>query len=86
MQDLITVKHAIRLFDMPVQSVHYLLRVGKIDGIQVGTAGPGWYSGKDGKLVYHNLVSVSSIERHIMSKVEIRKIAEIPTKPVRNAA
>ena len=86
MQDLITVKHASRLFDMPVQSVHYLLRVGKIDGIQVGTAGPGWYSGKDGKLVYHNLVSISSIERHIMSKVDLRKIAEIPTKSVRNAA
>jgi len=86
MQDLITVKHASRLFDLPVQSVHYLLRVGKIDGVNVGTAGPGWYSGKDGKLVYHNLVSVASIERHIMSKVKLRKIAEIPTTPVRNAA
>jgi len=29
---------------------------------------------------------VSSIERHIMSKVELRKIAEIPTTPARNAA
>jgi hypothetical protein len=86
MQDLITVKHASRLFDLPVQSVHYLLRTGKIDGVQVGTAGPGWYSGKDGKLVYHNLVSVSSIERHIRNKVNLRKIAEIPTTPVRNAA
>jgi hypothetical protein len=86
MQDLITVKHASRLFNLPVQSVHYLLRTGKIDGIQVGTGGPGWYSGKDGKLVYHNLVSVSSIERHIMSKVHLRKIAEITVTSVRNAA
>ena len=86
MQDLITVKHASRLFNLPIQSVHYLLRTGKIEGVQVGTAGPGWYSGKDGKLVYHNLVSVSSIERHIMSKVQLRKVAEITVTSVRNAA
>lgn len=86
MQDLITVKHASRLFDLPVQSIHYLLRSGKIDGIHVGTAGDAKYSGKDGKLVYHNLVSVSSIERHILAKTQLRKVAEISPKLPRNAA
>ena len=86
MQDLITVKHASRLFDLPVQSIHYLLRSGKIDGVHVGTAGDAKYSGKDGKLVYHNLVSVSSIDRHVTSKIQARKVTEFTVKQTRKAA
>jgi hypothetical protein len=86
MQDLITVKHASRLFDLPVQSIHYLLRSGKIDGIHAGTAGNPRYSGKDGKLVYHNLVSVSSIERHIMAKIQTRKVTEFSVTQTKKAA
>lgn len=63
MSDFITIKAAANLFDVPVQTLHWALRNNKIDGVHVGTGGDSRVSHLDGRLVYHNLVSVSSVIR-----------------------
>jgi hypothetical protein len=37
-------------------------------------------------LVYHNLVSVSSIERHVMAKIQTRKVTEFTVTQTKKAA
>jgi hypothetical protein len=63
MSDFITIKAASNLFDVPVMILHWALRNNKIEGIHAGTGGDPKASGLDGRLVYHNLVSVSSVIR-----------------------
>jgi hypothetical protein len=41
--------------------LHRALRNNKIDGVHAGTGGDSKVSRLDGRLVYHNLVSVSSV-------------------------
>jgi hypothetical protein len=42
-------------------TLHWALRNNKIDGVHAGTGGDSKVSRLDGRLVYHNLVSVSSV-------------------------
>lgn len=82
MGDLITVKHAARMFGYSRNYLAALCRKGMVYGVQ-GQPGPGWYTGKNGLPVYHSLVSISSLEDHIIRKARIkrgsalRKVAEI---------
>ena len=82
MGDLITVKHAARMFGYSRNYLAALCRKGKVYGIQ-GAPGPGWYTGKNGLPVYHSLISISSLEDHVIRKARIkqssalRKVAEI---------
>jgi hypothetical protein len=61
MSDYITVKAAANLFNVPAQTLHWALRSNKIEGVHAGTGGDAKASRLDGRLVYHNLVSVSSV-------------------------
>jgi hypothetical protein len=61
MSDFITIKAASNLFNVPVMTLHWALRNNKIDGVHAGTGGDSKASRLDGRLVYHNLVSVSSV-------------------------
>jgi hypothetical protein len=63
MSDYITIKAASNLFNVPTQTLHRALRNNKIDGVHAGTGGDPKVSRLDGRLVYHNLVSVSSVTR-----------------------
>ena len=82
MGDLITVKHAASMFGYSRNYLAALCRKGMVHGVQ-GQPGPGWYTGKNGLPVYHSLVSISSLEDHIIRKARIkrgsalRKVAEI---------
>ncbi len=82
MGDLITVKHAASMFGYSRNYLAALCRKGMVYGVQ-GQPGPGWYTGKNGLPVYHSLVSISSLEDHIIRKARIkrgsalRKVAEI---------
>jgi hypothetical protein len=61
MSDYITIKAASNLFNVPVMTLHWALRNNKIDGVHAGTGGDSKASRLDGRLVYHNLVGVSSV-------------------------
>jgi len=61
MSDFITIKAASNLFSVPVMTLHGALRNNKINGIHAGTGGCPKASSLGGRLVYHNLVSVSSV-------------------------
>jgi hypothetical protein len=61
MSDFITIKAASNLFNVSIMTLHGALRNNKIDGVHAGTGGDSKASRLDGRLVYHNLVSVSSI-------------------------
>ena len=63
MSDFITIKAASNLFNVPVMTLHWALRNNKIEGVHAGTGGCSKTSRLDGRLVYHNLVSVSSVIR-----------------------
>ena len=63
MSDFITIKAAANLFNVPVMTLHWALRNNKIDGVHVGKGGNSTSSNLDGRLTYHNLVSVSSVIR-----------------------
>ena len=72
MGDLITVKHAARMFGYSRNYLAALCRKGMVYGVQ-GQPGPGWYTGKNGLPVYHSLVSISSLEDHIIRKARIKR-------------
>jgi len=86
MGDLVTAKHAARMFGYSKGYLATLCRKGMVYGIQA-EPGCGWYTGKNGLPVYHTLVSVSSVEDYIVNrswykarqrrKNSIRKVAEI---------
>lgn len=78
MKDLITTTHASRLSGYSRQHLNTLCRQGKVYGIPVGQPGPGWLSGKDGRLVYHNLISYASLEDYIVAKA-VRKLRKVAT-------
>ena len=61
MSDFITIKAASNLFNVSIMTLHGALRNNKIDGVHAGTGGCPKASRLDGRLVYHNLVSVSSV-------------------------
>jgi hypothetical protein len=63
MSDFITIKAASNLFNVPVMTLHWALRNNKIDGVHAGTGGDSKVSRLGGRLVYHNLVSVSSVSK-----------------------
>ena len=72
MGDLITVKHAASMFGYSRNYLAALCRKGMVYGVQ-GQPGPGWYTGKNGLPVYHSLVSISSLEDHIIRKARIKR-------------
>jgi hypothetical protein len=88
MNDLVTAKHAARMFGYSKGYLAALCRRGMVYGIQA-EPGCGWYTGKNGLPVYHTLVSISSVEDYIVNrswykarqrKNSIRKVAEIKLK------
>jgi hypothetical protein len=52
-------------------TLHWALRNNKIDGVHAGTGGDSKASRLDGRLVYHNLVSVSSVIKWQANRLEI---------------
>ena len=79
MKDLITTKRASQIYPYTKGYLNNLINGGKVYGIPVGQPGPGWLSGSGGRLVYHNLISTSSLEEYITARItrRLRKVATI---------
>lgn len=56
--DLVTVKYAARLCKVKPNTVHYWLTNDKAAGIHVGQGGYPYATSLDGRVIYHNLVSL----------------------------
>ena len=65
--EFVTIKKASALFSIPARRLHYWLQQGKIDGYHAGQGGYAYQTNFGGRVIYHNLVSISSVSSHVIT-------------------